>query len=502
MRATFFYQTRSQIAVVLLPVMFGFGCTQPAMRVEPLAPEENACLIWYQKLDKRLSDYELIDPSTAKITGVPFLRANRFLATFRTQSLTDTAYAEWLERMRQLDASLRINETANLPPAAVNDVLGEAPLPGSLDRVLQQCGSRLVKATLRQPEFAPLFRQQIQIPDAYRSWQRIAGAYWLTQFPAKLALKILHKKLAESFTQQLDDLPVQGRLIRYAPAETRQLTANEITAMLRAAYQNPLGIPVLSGEELGRLFNHYAPIWEIDTRNDTDKIGEAVLNDYGEPRIDTRRPVVYQNYAYTRRQGRILLQLIYQIWLPARQKSGLTDLYGGKLDSVIWRITLSPEGAPIAYDSIHACGCYYLLFPGRHYRSISPTDGAEAVLSPKHIDDIKPGQRLLLRFESRTHYLLQTAISAQPGKTPSIRYQTRAYDALLSLPLPDGTRRSLFGPDGIIASSARSECFLLWPFGVPSPGAMRQWGVHAIALTGKRYFDDPYLFEHLLAEDL
>jgi len=56
--------------------------------------------------------------------------------------------------------------------------------------------------------------------------------------------------------------------------------------------------------------------------------------------------------------------LIYQIWLPAREKTGLLDLYGGPLDSVIWRVTLSPEGTPIAFDSIHGYGCYY-LFPAK-----------------------------------------------------------------------------------------------------------------------------------------
>ncbi|MDD1611793.1 MAG: hypothetical protein LUQ57_01485, partial [Methylococcaceae bacterium] len=210
----------------------------------------------------------------------------------------------------------------------------------------------------------------------------------------------------------------------------------------------------------------------------------------------------YQKQAYTRWQGRILLQLIYQIWLPAREKTDMADLYGGELDSVIWRVTLSPEGTPIAYDSIHACGCYYLLFPAQGYRSIPPTDGAEAVLSPKRIAPIQSGQRLLLRLESRTHYLQQTVIITESDKTQTIPYQVQAYDSQLSLPLPDGSRRSLFGPEGIIAASARAERFLLWPFGVPSPGAMRQWGVHAIAFTGRRYFDDPYLLENLLAEVL
>jgi len=501
MATTFQHRTRLPAATVLLGVLFCLGCsTQPAVRLEALATDESACLAWYQKLDALLDEHEVTDSSAARLQDFPFLRADRFLASFNTQKLTDAAYADWLERMRQLDAALRLSETKNLPPAAANAVLAEAPVPGAFEQVLKQCGRRLVKAAMQRPEYKPFLRQQIEVPDTYRNWQRLAGAYWLVQYPAKLGLQDLHTRLAASFAQDRHDLPVQGRLIRYAPAASSPLSSGEIATMLRAAYQNPLGIPALAGENQRRLFDHYAPIWEIDTRNDTDRIGEAVLNDRGEPRIDTRHPVVYRKHAYTRLKGRILLQLIYQIWLPAREKTGLTDLYGGDLDSVIWRVTLSPEGVPVTYDSIHACGCYYLLLPGRHYRSIAPTDGAEAVLSPKRIGGIKPEERLLLRLESRTHYLQQTAIIAGSDSTPATRYQILDYDSLLSLPLPDGSRRSLFGPDGIVAASTRPERFLLWPFGVPSPGAMRQWGVHAIAFTGRRYFDDPYLLEHLLAD--
>jgi hypothetical protein len=69
----------------------------------------------------------------------------------------------------------------------------------------------------------------------------------------------------------------------------------------------------------------------------------------------------------------------------------------------------------------------------------------------------------------------------------------------LRLPLPGGGHRSLFANNGILTASARPERFLLWPFGVESPGAMRQYGTHAIAFYGRRHLDDPYLLDALLA---
>ena len=55
--------------------------------------------------------------------------------------------------------------------------------------------------------------------------------------------------------------------------------------------------------------------------------------------------------------------------------------------------------------------------------------------------------------------------------------------------------RSLFGPDGLVDESARAERFVLWPLGIPSAGAMREAGHHAIAFVGKRHFDDPDLID-------
>jgi hypothetical protein len=73
------------------------------------------------------------------------------------------------------------------------------------------------------------------------------------------------------------------------------------------------------------------------------------------------------------------------------------------------------------------------------------------------------------------------------------------YDRLRSLPLPDGGRRSMFGPDGIVPGSERLERFILWPTGVPSPGAMRQSGRHAVAFVGERHFDDPFALDRMFA---
>jgi hypothetical protein len=268
--------------------------------------------------------------------------------------------------------------------------------------------------------------------------------------------------------------------------------------MLRPAYENPLGIPRLTSLQLQQLVEFFAPVWEIDTRNDLDKIGAVVLDSDNQARIDIHQPAVYVTHRYARWYGKVVLQLIYQIWLPAREKTGMLDLYGGELDSVIWRVTLGPDGAPIAFDSIHGCGCYYLLFPGPGYRAIPPKDGAEPVLSPKSISTISSGSHLLLRLQSRTHYLQHVVHVDDTAEFKAHRYIFQDLEQLRSLPTPDGIKHSLYDKDGIVDASKRTERFLLWPYGVASPGAMRQWGAHAIAFIGRRHFDDPFLLEKLV----
>jgi hypothetical protein len=45
------------------------------------------------------------------------------------------------------------------------------------------------------------------------------------------------------------------------------------------------------------------------------------------------------------------------------------------------------------------------------------------------------------------------------------------------------------------------ERFILWPTGVVSPGAMRQWGRHAVAFVGERHFDDPDFMDRIFVEN-
>ena len=217
----------------------------------------------------------------------------------------------------------------------------------------------------------------VKVPDNYIGWQRVVGLYPLARSAARLTLSDLHERLREPFLRSPAELPVRGQLLRYQPSAGAQSVT--LPGWLAAAGLPGLDIPSPDRVELARLFDHFSPIIEVDTLTVADRIGRIGWDSDGRPLVDTRRPVVYRYPSYARFQDRKLLQLNYLFWFPARDTG---DIYSGQLDALIWRVTLDSAERPLAYDSIHACGCYYQLFPLPGYRVVSLPAGEEPVLAP------------------------------------------------------------------------------------------------------------------------
>jgi hypothetical protein len=118
----------------------------------------------------------------------------------------------------------------------------------------------------------------------------------------------------------------------------------------------------------------------------------------------------------------------------------------------------------------------------------------EGTVVPAKAPMLGPDQRMVLHIGSGHHYLRALSVTNMDAFSQN-RYELAPMDALRSLPLATGGTRSLYDPTGIVAGTERRERFLLWPMGVPSAGAMRQWGTHATAFVGRRHFDDPYLMD-------
>ncbi|MDZ7828799.1 MAG: hypothetical protein U5K33_04685 [Halofilum sp. (in: g-proteobacteria)] len=453
------------------------------------------CNALFERVDQTVERAGVTDAGAKRVAGFPWLRITRPLTSFRDELDTPARRAAWLERLAGVDAEGRRHELANLPSASRTELAGAwrvaatgTPLPATLEVGLADCRTRLNEALARNPEPMQNLVEAAAPFDEYLVSHRVLGLYPITRHFV-LPRIAGHQAARRAAIARTPDAGTA--FLRHAVPEPPAVTAPVPADLERDA----LGIPRPDRVQLSRLFSRNAPVWAVETRSDADLPGALVAAD-GRPVADTARPAEYRHWSWTRFRGEVLIQLSYVIWFPERPPEDSVDIYAGHLDGLVWRVTLRNDGSPLAYESIHPCGCYYTVFPAAGWR-VRPPPGSEPVLAPAVAPEPAPGERVLVRLESRTHYVAGVATTSRTHPRAAA-LAPLPLSSLRSLPRPDGTRTSAFDADGLIPSSRRPERFLLWPLGVRSPGAMRQWGTHAIAFIGKRHFDDPWLLDRLL----
>ncbi len=427
------------------------------------------------------------DVQSARVPGFPFLRANRFLASQRGVDASEERERTWIGALRSLDREARRYELRNLPDSERNALAEKASRPPA--EAAERCGQLEVERLLASPARRAELRASAQVPDAYEPAARVLGLYPVTSTFFLTGVERLHRDFRVVFATPLEDLPVEGRLVRFAPPISA--AASDGARYGGEWTVDALGVPRPDEGSLQALFARHAPVWEVDVAVEDDRIGAPSWTNDG-PGVDVARPVVYRKASYVRLQGRSLLQLSYVVWFPSRPPAPGVDILAGRLDGITWRVTLDADGQPLLYDAMHNCGCYHMYFPTERLAPVVERRlNEEPLLVP---EVVAAGQgRVVLRIAHRTHHIQR--VYRGPGNGETVHYALEDYDTLRSLALPGGGRRSLFGPDGLVAGTERGERWLFWPMGVRSPGAMRQWGHHAVAFVGRRHFDDPGLLE-------
>jgi hypothetical protein len=454
------------------------------------------CADFFASLDGRASEAEALDPGAFRVEGHPYLRTNRFLASFSSDAVADrTAFDAWVERMQALDQEARRHEIANLPVAA-GPSAGSENGEAELNARVAGCGNLLKAADFQDAESWLALGKKSIVPDEYLTLPRVLGLYPLASLFVSNGVRNWHAESRKAFST---GPPVGWRAIRYVPE--RSIEFSDKSQIVAAAKRDILGIPIYSSTDLKALFWMYAPVWEVQAEAEYDRIGAPIWTPGGALDIDTRQPTTYTLLSFTRFGKDILTQLNYIIWFPARPREHALDIYGGLLDGVNFRVTLDKNGAPLLYETIHNCGCYYEAYPTRRLRVREKIDYAEPPLILKAPELTRADERMAVAMEARTHYvrhLYPTDRQPHPETNP---YYIADYGALRSLPDPKGGRRSMFSPDSLAPGSERLERFILWPTGVVSPGAMRQWGRHAVAFVGERHFDDPDFMDKIFVEN-
>jgi len=464
-------------AGLALPLALASAC---ATLAPPQTAQTAQCRADFTQMDADVAAAGVDDGGAARVAGYPYLRADRLLASFADEVDDPARFDVWVEHLRQTDLDARRAELRNLDAVTADARWAQA----------ERCGRTLVALELNTDDARKRLREQVRVRDDYSLLARGFGLYPFAVPFLNLGIKGYHEEVRADYAQPLDQLDSPGPVLRWAPE-------GAAAALPTSPLQyDALGMPQLSAAQWQALSQQYAPQWWIETGGDYDRPGAPVLHPGAKPGVDAQRPEVYVIHDVTRFGDRVLPVLAYVIWFSERPPQKARDSYAGALDGLIWRVVLDPQLQPLVYDTIHPCGCYRYTFPAQALTRI-PRGGfwQEPVLFPQAE---VPHDTVALRIQSQTHYLRRVVEpSAAVGEVH--HYTLRPYADLLSLPAGEGVRRSLYGPDGIIAGTQRGERWWLWITGVPDPGAMRQWGRHATSFVGRSHFDDARFLEQNFA---
>ena len=455
------------------------------------AQDVEACLADYADIDRAVKKAGVRDVEYARIKGFPYFRIDRFLASYDFKSFEPAERTAWVDRLAARDLDGRRVELGNLPPdarSALESRIGADPL-----QRVETCSTTLRAYDHDQKAAHRALPSNADVDDSYSSGWRLAGLYPLTALAVNFGFSQWKANYLDVFDTPPEALPVTGRVVTYTPESAATLSPDQIAALIDGSRKNALAIPEPKGEAADALISHFAPAWRIDVASEDDFIGTPAWR--GEENfVNAGQPRTYVRFSHVHWRGQILLQINYLVWFPARPLQGGFDVLGGHIDGVTWRVTIGPDGRPLLYDSMHNCGCYHLFFPGprlqlKRSKKASPYYEGTVVAAPA--PRLGGGQRIVIRLASISHYLEHVGVWDGRSDTS---YPFADYHDLRRLPA-EGRTRSLYGENGIVKGTQRTERYWLWTMGIASPGAMRQWGHHATAFVGRRHFDDPWLIE-------
>jgi hypothetical protein len=452
------------------------------------------CAEFFASLDSKIKQAGVIDPGVFRVKNYPYLRVNRFLASFSEEVDNEAAFVAWIDHMQALDQEARKYEIANLPDHAFASLTSTNDRSELYSRVAT-CGNLMKRADFQNDEQKQELRDMISVPDDYITLRRVLGIYPFTSMFVYSGVINWHNEARLIYSPTP---PANWRSVRYTPDPKDNISS--AYQFIIPTKRDALSIPQYSPDDIKALFHAYAPLWEIRFEGNYDRIGAPNWSNKGVLDVDTDQPVTYTLLSFTRFGKEILTQLNYIVWFPSRPKNSFLDIYGGHLDGLIYRVTLESNNEPLLYETVHNCGCYYKAYPTNRLLIRDKINYAEPplILEAPSVNPTK--EFMTVAMESRNHYVQHLYATSRQSNPTSAVYSIEAYGKLRSLPYLNAARRGMFGQDSISPGSKRLERFILWPMGVHSPGAMRQWGRHAVAFVGKRHFDDPFYINEMFEE--
>jgi dATP pyrophosphohydrolase len=407
-RKCFSWSNRDAI-LVIGAALFAAGCAAPPAPPAPHlaagALEVRECTQWYQALDAQVDAAGVRDAEHRRVPGFPHLRVDTLHASLGDRAAaSEAALRTFAERLAELDLESRRYELRNLP--ALDDTSRSQALRRAAD-----CSALMRRADLDTPA----------------ARQALLAASASTADPPQ-----------PRPTRQPAS-PTGASRVRYAPPPALHVPREVVGGMLARARFDPLSHPALSEREVDRLAAVYAPSFEVELVGDRDRFGRLRWRRpvAGEPPdLDAAQPTVYVQASYARYRQHVLLRLAYTIW------------FAGPFDGVVWRVTLAPDGEPLLYEAIDACGAFHDLYPTARL-------GLRGEASAQTLPRVADGERPVVTLVAGSHAV--SRVELVRGTDSLVRYALRFHDELRSLPRGGGQHASAFGPDGRIAGTTCAQ---------------------------------------------
>ena len=439
----------------LLPVLASAADQDDAARearaAAKLAAQLTACRVAFADIDARIDKAGVRDAGYHQVEGFPYLRSDRLMASFTKEISDPDTYSIWILQLRDNESFSRDIELRNLG-------LPNQERAGLLSD-LRLCSVWLSLNELEDDATRARMIKAVPVPPS-----PVATTSTTKQGDAQIKA---------DFAKPLAQLPSSGSLALWQAATP---SVDE---------EAPPTFDRLSHDELGRsgmttqwwtsLAEAYAPRWQIETAGQQDRFGAPVwieTKDQGtQLSINLDQPTVYYQASYMRFGGRSLIQFNYFIFFPSATPNA------APLDGMAWRVTLDPDGKPLVYDSVRMDGSDHLWFPAQTLplRTL-PKDQNALALTLQNA----PSEPWAVRLKSDDH--LARRLVPVAANSSASTYMLKPYEDLLTVDLPKGGTRSIYGPTGVLAGSSTQN-------------APWQLGALPATSTGTRYFDDPYLIE-------
>ncbi|MBW2412271.1 MAG: hypothetical protein JRF72_20925, partial [Deltaproteobacteria bacterium] len=229
---------------------------------------------FFNELDRTVDEAGVRDASGARVDGFPYLRANRFLASFKDELDGEDQKQEWVHRLQQLDLESRQKEIYNLSPARIQDLslrLAESFDRDTLMRRVEFYAHQLLAHDQRRPDFYATLQKAVEIPDEYSTTMRVIGLYPITSLPVAAVTHNVFEEFTEWHRTPLHELETVGTVKFYGPHQHLQYSPAKVRAMLLASASNPLQIPDLSVAARRALLHMFAPVFAPDIAAEYDQ---------------------------------------------------------------------------------------------------------------------------------------------------------------------------------------------------------------------------------------